>query len=713
MSQPLTTRPTVAGISIFHFRRPPPLCAFLFVIVLIVATFYTFHHPEASPSLFSPNPHNALRLRRLFLSSGSNATISSYLRALTRRPHLAGTKPSLDTLNYVLNHFQSHGLETHVAEYEALLSYPAHISVTARFSNMTTVEFDLNEPVVYDIPEDDSFSSSQVVRPYHAYSPSGSAQGNVVFVNHGEERDYRALDSIGVSVRNCVVLARKGDSLGRGAIVKIAETKGALGVLIYAENDGGGLGGIERGTVMRGIGDPVSPGWPGVVGGEKLSLEDDRVTRRFPKIPSLPLSLHNAEIILASLGGAKAPVEWRNSGRVGSGQRVGPGRTVINMTYQGEMKMKKINNVIATIRGSEEADRYVILGNHRDAWTYGAVDPNSGTSALLDISRRFSLLLNSGWRPRRTILLCSWDAEEFGMIGSTEWVEENIVNLGASAVAYLNVDCAVQGSGFFAGATPQLDGLLVDALKLVQDPDAAGLTVEETFKSQNNIIQRLSRVDSDFSGFLHHAGIPSIDMYYGADYPVYHTAFDCYDWMIRNADPLFHRHVAMAGIWGLLGIFLADEPLIPFDYTSYAEQLQAHRDALSKLLEGKVSVDPLSVAIQEFSLVAKEASDEAKKLKKQAYSKNDVAAAAKRRELNDRMILAERGFLDSEGIKGKEWFKHLVYGPAAEPESKLGFFPGIADAISMNSSEGMIEHEVWRVARAVQRASKALRGGFT
>ncbi|XP_010516011.1 PREDICTED: probable glutamate carboxypeptidase 2 [Camelina sativa] len=709
MSQPLTTRPTVAGISIFPFRhQPPPLCAFLFIIILFVATFYTLHHPNATPpSLFSRNPHNDLRLRRLFLSSASNATISSYLRELTRHPHLAGTKPSLDTLHYVLNHFQSLGLDAHVADYEALLSYPTHISVTARFSNTTTMEFDLN-----DVPGDSS-SSSPVVRPYHAYSPSGSAQGNVVFVNHGEERDYRALDSIGVSVKGCVVLVRKGENLGRGGIVKIAETKGALGVLIYAENDGGGFGGIERGTVMRGIGDPVSPGWPGVVGGEKLSLDDDLVTRRFPKILSLPLSLRNAEIVLASLGGARAPVEWRNSGRVGSGQRVGPGRTVVNMTFQGEMKMKIIHNVVVTIRGSEEADRYVILGNHRDAWTYGAVDPNSGTSALLDISRRFALLLKSGWRPRRTILLCSWDAEEFGMIGSTEWVEENVLNLGASAVAYLNVDCAVQGSGFFAGASPQLDGLLVEALKLVQDPDAVGLTVEETFKSQINIIQRLSRVDSDFSGFLHHAGIPSIDMYYGADYPVYHTAFDSYDWMIHNADPLFHRHVAMSGIWGLIGILLADEPLIPFDYTSYAQELQAHRDTLSKLLKGKVSVDPLSMAIQEFSLVAKEVADEAKKLKEKSYSKDDVAAAAKRRELNDRLMLVERGFLDAEGIKGKEWFKHLVYGPAAEPESKLGFFPGIADAIAIDAPEGVIEHEIWRVTRAIQRASKALKGGFT
>ncbi|KFK34711.1 hypothetical protein AALP_AA5G181800 [Arabis alpina] len=700
MSEPLTTRPTVTGISIF--RQPPPLCTFLFLIVLFVATFYTLNHPNTTPPplLTSQNTHYALNLHRLFLSSASNSTISSYLHALTRHPHLAGTKPSLETLDYVLNHFKSLNLETHISEYEALLSYPTHISVTARFSNTTTVVFDLN-----DVHGDDDDSS--VVKPYHAYSPSGSAQGSVVFVNHGEERDYLALESIGVKVKNCLVLVRKGETLGRGGIVKIAEDKGALGVLIYAENDGGGLGGIERGTVMRGIGDPVSPGWPGVVGGEKLGLEDDQVTRRFPKIPSLPLSLHNAEILLASLGGARAPVEWRNSGRVG------PGRTVLNLTFQGEMKMKKIYNVLVTIRGNEEPDRYVILGNHRDAWTYGAVDPNSGTSALLDIGRRFALLLKSGWKPRRTILLCSWDAEEFGMIGSTEWVEENVLNLGASAVAYLNVDCAVQGSGFFAGATPQLDSLLVDALKLVQDPDVAGLTVEETFKSQNGIIQRLSRVDSDFAGFLHHAGIPSIDMYYGADYPVYHTAFDSYDWMIHNADPLFHRHVAMAGVWGLLGILLADEPLIPFDYISYAEQLEAHRDTLTKLLEGKVSVNPLSMAIQEFSMVAKEAADEAKKLKEQASNKSDVAAAVKRRELNDRMMLVERGFLDAEGIKGKEWFKHLVYGPAAEPESKLGFFPGIADALARNSSEGIIEHEIWRVARAIQRASKALKGGFT
>ncbi|XP_010555869.1 PREDICTED: probable glutamate carboxypeptidase 2 [Tarenaya hassleriana] len=718
MSQPLTTRPAAAaaaGISLLPPRQtpslssPPPLCTFLFVIILFVAAFYTLHHPGTTP-IATRNPKNALRLRRLFLSSASNLTVASYLRSLTLHPHLAGTKPSSDTLRYVQTHFQSLGLETHVAKYEALLSYPVRASLSARFSNGTMVEMDLYEP---------GLSDSGVVRPYHAYSPSGSAQGNVVFVNHGDEKDYRALEEIGVNVTGCVVLARKGGSLGRGSIVKVAEMKGAVAVLLYAENDGGGFGGVERGTVMRGIGDPVSPGFAGVGGGERLGLEDNRVVKRFPKIPSLPLSLRKAEAILASLGGAAAPEEWRNSGRVGSRQRIGPGATAVNMTYEGEMKMVKIHNVFATIRGREEPDRFVLLGNHRDAWTYGAIDPNSGTAALLDISRRYSLLLKTGWRPRRSILLCSWDAEEFGMIGSTEWVEENLLNLRANAVAYLNVDCAVQGSGFFAGSTPQLDSVLVDVLKQVQDPDSEGMTMYESWMARNNVIQRLGRVDSDFAPFLHHAGIPSIDMYYGEDFPVYHTAFDSYDWMVHHVDPLFHRHVAMAGIWGLLGLIIADEPLIPFDYISYADQLKSHRDALSKLLDRINSVNPLTDSIREFCTVAKQVKDEAEKMKGRSYSEAEVASSAIR-QLNDKLMLAERGFLDEDGITGNEWFKHLVYGPSSDPESKLGFFPGIADAIAMASRQRdrdteteAIQHEIWRVARAIQRSAKALKGGFT
>lgn len=596
--------------------------------------------------------------------------------------------------------------------FQTLLSYPVHASVSMHFGNSTVLNLPLNE---MGIP---SYPSSGLIQPYHAFSPSGTVHGKVVFANHGREDDYRTLGLMGVNVNGCIVIIRKGGGLSRGAVVKIAEKKGALGVLMYAEGDvsKGSFGsGVERGTVMEGVGDPLTPGWGADEDGERLKLEDKKVLQRFPGIPSLPLPFESAQLILDSLGGPLAPQEWRDSGRSNL-SHVGSGLVMVNFTYQGEKKLATIYNVVAVIRGLEEPDRYVLMGNHRDAWTYGAVDPNSGTATLLDIARRYALLMRKGWNPRRTIIFCSWDAEEFGMIGSTEWVEQNLVNLGAKAVAYLNVDCAVQGPGFFAGATPQLDNLILEVTKKVQDQDSEVVaTIYEKWKTMNgNNIQRLSGVDSDFAPFLQHAGVPSVDIYYGRDFPVYHTAFDSFNWMINNADPFFWRHVAVAGVWGLLGLHLADDPVLPFDYLSYAKQLQEYKDAYSRVLDGNISLTPLATSIQEFTSAAKQANEETKKLMEQEFT-NDLLAL-KIRALNDGLMLAERGFLDTDGIKGREWFKHLIYGPRSNYESGLEFFPGISDAMAesknMSQKDGhaAIKHEIWRVARAIQRAAAALKG---
>lgn len=587
-----------------------------------------------------------------------------------------------------------------------------HASVSAHFSNGTTVELSLTEKGI------SQNAILDVVQPYHAYSPSGSAYGKVVFVNYGREEDYRALEAAGVNVSGCVVMARKGSVLSRSGVIFLAEAKGAIGVLLYAEWDRLRGGGVERGTVMRGVGDPLSPGWAGVEGGESLDLEDSEVSKRFPKIPSLPLSFENAQIILGSLWGGFVPQFLNDLGRVNGG-RVGPGPTMVNLTFQGKKKVATIHNVFAVIRGLEEPNRYVLLGNHRDAWTYGAIDPNSGTAALLDIARRYALLMRLGWSPRRTIIFCSWDAEEFGMIGSTEWVEENLVNLGAKAVAYLNVDCAVQGPGFFAGATPQLDDILIEVTKMVKDPESESGTLYDQWSAPNRIfnIQRLGGVDSDFASFVQHAGVPSVDMYYGKDFPVYHTALDTYTWIVGHADPLFHRHVAVAGVWGLLALHLADDSILPFNFLSYSDQLQENKDILSNLLDQRISLDPLTVAIKDLTSAAKDAQNEAKRLREQEHLGGvDIL---KIHDLNDRLMLAERGFLDTDGLQGRQWFKHLIYGPHGEYESKLSCFPGIADAISQSTSmskkdgEALIQHEVWRVARAVQRAASALRGELT
>ncbi|KAF5473992.1 hypothetical protein F2P56_005935 [Juglans regia] len=685
----------------FFTPKPSPLSTFLLVLILCILGFYTLHYPH--PTLLQSNSQNAPRFRQIFLSSATNYTFASYLRALTQHPHLAGTKPSLDTTHYVLSHFKDLGLETRTAQYRALLSYPVHSSLSAHFSDGTVLDLPLT---------DFTQATRDVVLPYHAYSPSGSAYAKAVFVNYGTDDDYRALGLLGVNVSGCVVIARKGD-LPRGVVVQKADAHGAVAVLLYAEGDGFRKG-FERGTVMKGVGDPLSPGWAGVDGGESLDLEDTEVLKRFPKIPSMPLSAEAAEVILGSLGGAPFPSEWR----IGIGH-VGPGPTMLNFTYQGEKRVVTIHNVFAVIRGLEEPDRHVLLGNHRDAWTYGAVDPNSGTAALLDIARRYALLMRLGWQPRRTIILCSWDAEEFGMIGSTEWVEQNLMSLGPKAVVYLNVDCAVQGPGFFVGATPQLDNLLHEVTKKVKDPDSEGATVYERWAATNIgiHIQRLSRVDSDFAPFLQHAGVPSVDLYYGRDFPVYHTAFDSYNWMTNYGDPLFQRHVAVAGIWGILALHLADDSILPFNYLSYADQLQGYKNILSNILNGSVSLHPLTTSIQELASAAKEAENEAKILQKQETT--DDSVVLKKRALNDRLMLAERGFLDADGLQGRQWFKHLIYGPPSDYESKLVFFPGVADAMSgsarMSRKErkAAIQHEIWRAARAIQRAARALRGEFT
>ncbi|KAL3625117.1 hypothetical protein CASFOL_030571 [Castilleja foliolosa] len=675
-----------------------PTCTLLILTLSLLALYTTLHRPPTASIL---NLRNTLYHRTAFLSAANNYTVAAYLRHLTLLPHLAGTPLSLSTAIYVQSHFQTLGLTTHMTNFSALLSYPTHSSLSAHFSNGTILPIPLSEP---------GASENGVVQPYHAYSPSGSAYGAAVFLNYGREEDFRAL---GVEIKGCVGIVRRGSGMSRHEAVVNAAAYGVSAVLMYTEGEY--REGVERGTVMKGLGDPLSPGWAGVDGGEKLDPNDPRVTEKFPGVPSLPVSEATAEIILRSLEGANVPYEWRET--LGRFDRVGPGPTMLNFTYEGEQKMATIHNVFAVINGSDEPDLSVFLGNHRDAWTYGAVDPNSGTTALLDIARRLAMLVRLGWSPRRTIVLCSWDAEEFGMIGSTEWVEQNLVNLGSKAVVYLNVDCAAQGPGLFISATPQLDDLLVEVTKQVQDPDTENVYVHERWTAANKgvDIQRLSRADSDFAPFLQHAGVPSVDLYFGSDFPVYHTAFDSYDWMIKFGDPFFQRHVAVAGIWGLVALHLSDDLILPFNYLSYANALQEYNNVLNSFSDGTISLHPITAAIQEIISAANETEEEVKKLRMDQSM--DESTVLRRRMLNDRLMLTERGFLDSEGLPGSRWFKHLIYGPREDTGSKIEFFPGIADAMSRKGNdeerEAAIRHEIWRVARAIQRAACALRGDFT
>lgn len=668
-----------------------------------------------------------------FVNAGSNASIAKHLWELTRQPHVAGTPADILTAEYVLQNFKAYGLAAHTVDYKVLLSYPVSRYLSL-YSPTTRLKYQFNLDEEFQ-QRNSSTSYNSVIAPFHAFAPSGSVIGEVVYVNYGREEDYKNLQEMGVNVSGAIVIARYGDVF-RGTVVKNAAKAGAIAALLYSDPEQFGGNGeqgyfpdskwlppnaAQRGTVMQGVGDPLTPGFASTEYAERLSVSSKEVTEKFPSIPSMPISADDARRILLSLSGPAVPSSWRGSMDLDEHHGLGRGPGILNFSYVENQTMATIRNVFAVLKGSEEPDRSVILGNHRDAWTYGAVDPNSGTAVLLEIARNFGVLLRQGWRPKRTIILCSWDAEEYGMIGSTEWVEQNIGNLGSQAVAYLNVDCAVQGSGLFAGATPQLDNLLVQVTKEVSDPDSNYKTVHESWAATGTGIKidRLGGGGSDFAAFLQHAGVPSVDVYYGKDYPVYHTRYDSFSWMKKFGDPYFRRHVAVYSIWGLLALRLADDHILSFDYFAYADELQLYAEMIKERINTSdaVTIEPITSAIKEFSDAAHKAAEEAEVLRK--HRKGDARIILWRRAFNDRLLLTERAFLDAEGLKGRPWFRHLIYAPSESNEYSFSSFPGVLDAMinarSSTSGEGNgeLQHEIWRVARRISQAAATLHGRLT
>ncbi|KAJ7563130.1 hypothetical protein O6H91_03G097800 [Diphasiastrum complanatum] len=659
----------------------------------------------------------------LFQVLGSNQTISDHLAVLTREPHVAGTPENFATAEYVLSTFQKYKLSAYYTDYNVLVSYPLDRKLSLTQPNGSVLNLSLKEEA---LAEDSYTQSKEVIPAFHAYAPSGNISADVVYVNYGREEDFKKLKELGVDVNGTIVIARYG-KLYRGDIVDNAAKAGALAAILYsdpqdyAENGTHGYypqskwlpsSGIQRGTTFQGVGDPLTPGWPSTSYAERLDSTSSEA--HLPKIPSLPISSSDARPILVALNGSIAPPEWHGGLDVPT-YRVGRGAGRLHFSYTANLTRVPIRNVYAAIKGFEEPDRYVLLGNHRDAWTFGAVDPSSGTAALLELSHRLSKLVDHGWRPRRTILLCSWDAEEFGLVGSTEWVEQNLDLLSARAVAYINVDCAVAGLGFFAAATPQLDDLLQKITKKVQDPDSPHKTIYDSWLASGGgsfpLIGRFYDHSSDYTAFVQHVGVPAIDFYFGADYPVYHSLYDNYNWMKKFGDPCFQRHVAASTVWGLLALELADNLLLPFSYVTYSTELQAYvKTVEEQLLAAKaphdVTVAPLNFALSKFQSAAVKISQEAEDLKHLVSNK---------RTINDQLLLAERAFLDVDGLRRKPWFKHLVYGPLRNHSGPLSF-PGILDALADAVAPGspqnwaVIQHEIWRVSRVIIRAALVLQG---
>ncbi|KAE8775570.1 putative glutamate carboxypeptidase 2 [Hordeum vulgare] len=681
-------------------------------------------------------PTPSRNLGSLFLSLGSNNTAAFHLRALTLHPHVAGTKANSLTAAYVLHAFSSLSIPAHITPYSVLLSYPVHRSLSLSAGpGRAAKPFSLTQDTYPNDPY--AVAAAEVTPTFFAYSASGSVSAEAVYANYGREEDFAHLASRGVDVAGKVALARYG-RIHCEDIVHNARAAGAAAALVYPDplEYGGPAGegtfpnsrwlppsGVQVGSLFRGVGDPTTPMWASSEGCERVSVDDAMATDDMPGIPALPVSARDAAEIQRVLGGAEAPAGWQ--GRDGSPvYRLGPGPAVLNLTYQGNDTMATIENVFAVIQGAEEPDRYVILGNHRDAWTFGAADPNSGTAAMIELAQRFSMLQKQGWRPRRTIIFCSWDAEEYGLTGSTEWVEENREMLSSRAVAYLNIDVSVAGPVLLPSATPQLDELLLETIKLVQDPDNSSQTVYDSWVKSNASprIQRLGNGGSDYAAFVQHVGIPSTNLIFGEGpgYPVYHSLYDDFVWVEKFADPGFRRHVAAASIWGIMALRLADEEIIPFDYMSYTTELEAYTKVVEKETEGTaVSCSPLYNSIRALKRAAAKVNSERKDIQRELSSKQLSKDSMRIRALNDRLMQAERAFTNREGIFKQAWYKHLIYGPSEQNDWDTASYPGIADAIATarrsntSASWKLVQHEVHRVARAVAKASAVLSGSLT
>ena len=635
-------------------------------------------------------------------------------RELTCHPHPAGTAESGRVADYVAARFRENGLATEVVSYDVLLSSPRSVEVelvAPRAARLATRED--------AIPEDPDSADPAISGPWHAYAKSGTVEAEVVYVNHGRPQDYEALARMGIEVRGRIALARHFKGYRGGKSLE-AERRGVAALVTYSdpEEDGYVQGDVfPRGPfgpdshVQRGAnvydfivpGDPLTPGWASTAGARRIPESESRI---LPKIPSVPLSFRDARQILESLGGPARPArDWQGGGPFT--YHVGPGPARVRLRVDVPRETRTIRNVIARLPGADPAvkDQVVLLSNHHDAWTFGGVDPSSGTAAALELSRALGELARSGHAPRRTIVFGIWDAEEFTLTGSTEWGEEHGESLAKNAVACLNVDSATQGDRLSVGAVPSLRAFAYDAARAVRDPKGRG-TLYDVWRAAGagsatggyGVVAGARTDDpsvlvlgsgSDYTVFLNHLGVPSMDFTFDGPYGVYHTAYDSHAWMSRFGDPDFAYHAAMARLWGVMALRLANADVLPFDYAAYGRDLLVYIDDVSKLAsERRVALDLAAARTAAQSLASLPA----------------AASASSNRAL----MQAERDLLSPEGIPDRPWFRHLVYAPLPSYEAET--LPGVREAVVAGDAvRAQAQADV--LARAIGRAVATLTAG--
>jgi len=700
-------------------------------------------------------------LRQILLDTPSSERAEEWSRYYTCGPHLAGKNLSQAVLTR--DKWEEFRVKSEIVSYDVYINYPVDHRLAllekkeesdGASSWKVSFEASLTEDV---IDEDPTSDLNDRIPTFHGYSASGNVTGSVVYVNYGTYQDFEDLIKANISLAGKIAIARYG-GIFRGLKVKRAQELGMLGVIIYSDPGDDGDNTEEKGvavypegparqpsSVQRGStqflsvapGDPTTPGYP-----SKPGVPRQPVDGAIPSIPSIPISYLDALPILKALNGRGPKAEdmnqwWtRNTGLHYKGVEYNIGPTpddvVANLYNQQEYVITPLWNVIGVINGTIQ-DEVIIVGNHRDAWIAGgASDPNSGSAVINEVIRSFGEAVRQGWKPLRTIVFASWDGEEYGLVGSTEWVEEYLPWINKANVAYLNVDVGTSGHHFKASASPLLDNVIYAATKSVLSPNQT-IPGQTVFDVWNRKITTMGS-GSDFTAFQDFAGVPSLDVGFGpgpgdAVYH-YHSNYDSFHWMEKFGDSGFVYHRAMAQIMSLITAQVADLPLVSFKAKDYANalgsyikkvedkldealyptgamkassmseeaiiELRASQRETSKIsdvpsqgaLAFKEALGKLRKAVVKLKVASLELDERAKELESRIHEHVPwwkwpkwVSLGWEIRKVNTKYKYLERDFLHAEGLDSRPWFKHVVFAPGLWTGYAGAVFPGLVESI--------------------------------
>jgi N-acetylated-alpha-linked acidic dipeptidase len=717
--------------------RSRQLCAFFFAFLLLsfaLSAQQNQPEPLAAPILgFSP-PHAVAehQLESTFQSIPSPEKAREWHRTLTAEPHPAASARNNYLADFVADAWRKQGWEdVTLRRYDVLHSRPRSISLEMTEPLRFTAS--LREDA-YGVDPDTK--NPAVSGAFFGYSASGDVTAEVVYAHSGNPEDYDLLKKNGISVRGKIVLVRYSNPYSyRGFKALTAEQQGAAALLIYSDpaDDGythgkvfpdgpwGPESHIQRGSITYDYivpGDPTTPGWASVPGAKHIAPEE---SRSLPKIVALPLSWRDAKPLLENMTGPEAPRDWQ-------------GAMPITYRFSGAVKARvKVDMdtsiqpytvVEARLRGGELPDEWVLLGNHRDAWVFGGVDPSSGTASMMEVTRSLGELKQRGLRPRRTIVVCSWDGEEYALTGSTEWGEQFADDLKKKLVAYLNVDESVAGAATTAGpeglsfspaAVASLAPMLVEASKDVRAPSGKSLyeawratTMRDSKAStpplDSALVETRIGSGSDHTVFLNHLGRPVINLGFEGDYGVYHSMYDDHYWMSHIGDPAFEYHVALTRIWGLVALRLANADILPFDFgfnASALEQFLRELEQTNKIEQRRPSLKRLHARIAEL--------EKAGGVLRDAVARDLLSGSAspeKIQRLNEQLLQVESNWLDPAGIPGRPWFQHLLYS------SRYTYahleFPGLTEAVEKQDWE-LAGQQAGLLGKAVEKNNRLLK----